>query len=89
MKESGYRVGSYLSPFVWDVRERWQIGGVLIPKEELARQVSALRPHVEAIAESGAGQITEFELKTAIAFQWFAEQAVDFAIIEVGIGGAA
>lgn len=87
LKEAGYRVGAYLSPFVWDVRERWQINGELIPQGELARQVSELRPHVEELAATGAGQITEFELKTAVAFRWFAQANVDFAVIEVGIGG--
>ncbi|MBC8142665.1 MAG: hypothetical protein H7Y38_14635 [Armatimonadetes bacterium] len=87
LKEAGYRIGAYLSPFVWDVRERWQIGGELISCGELARQVSELRPHVEELARTGAGQITEFELKTVVAFRWFAQEAVDFAVVEVGIGG--
>ncbi len=87
LREAGYRVGAYLSPFVWDVRERWQIDGALIPPDELVAQVDAIRPHVEALAEAGYGQITEFELKTAVAFRWFAEQQVDFAVLEVGIGG--
>lgn len=87
LKAAGYRVGAYLSPFVWDVRERWQMDGALISPDELARQVSALRPVVEELARTGAGQITEFELKTAVAFRWFAQEAVDFAVLEVGIGG--
>jgi dihydrofolate synthase/folylpolyglutamate synthase len=87
LREAGYRAGAYLSPFVWDVRERWQIDGELIPPEDLIAQVNAIRPHVEALAETEYGQVTEFELKTAVAFRWFAEQQVDFAIIEVGIGG--
>jgi dihydrofolate synthase/folylpolyglutamate synthase len=87
LREAGYRVGAYLSPFVWDVRERWQIDGGLIPPDELIAQVDAIRPHVESLAEAGHGQITEFELKTAVAFRWFAERGVDLAVIEVGIGG--
>lgn len=87
LQEAGYRVGAYLSPFVWDVRERWQINSELIPPDELVAQVNAIRPHVESLAETEYGQITEFEMKTAVAFRWFAEQQVDFAVIEVGIGG--
>ena len=86
LKDAGYRVGSYLSPFVWDVRERWLVDGAMIPADELGRQVNALRPHVAALADTH-GQITEFELKTAVAFRWFAQTQVDFAVIEVGIGG--
>ncbi len=88
LREAGYQVAAYLSPFVWDVRERWQINGELMAPEELVAQVDAIRPHVEALAETEHGQITEFELKTAIAFRWFAQQKVDFAVIEVGIGGS-
>jgi dihydrofolate synthase/folylpolyglutamate synthase len=49
--------------------------------------VTTIRPHVEEIAETELGPTTEFELKTAVAFCWFAEQAVDYAVVEVGIGG--
>lgn len=87
LREAGYRVGSYLSPFVWDVRERWQINDEVIGREELLRQVNAIRPAIDAVAATAHGKITEFEMKTAIAFRWFAEQNVDFAVIEVGIGG--
>ncbi|MBC7804655.1 MAG: bifunctional folylpolyglutamate synthase/dihydrofolate synthase [Akkermansiaceae bacterium] len=87
LRAAGYRVGAYLSPFVWDVRERWQINNELIPPDELIAQVDAIRPHVESLAEAEYGQITEFELKTAVAFRWFAQERVDFAVVEVGIGG--
>ena len=87
LAEAGYAVGAYLSPFVWDVRERWQINGAMISRDALVAQVNALRPHIAALAETFHGQVTEFELKTAVAFCWFAEQGVDFAVLEVGIGG--
>ncbi|MDX1934132.1 MAG: folylpolyglutamate synthase/dihydrofolate synthase family protein [Capsulimonadales bacterium] len=84
---AGYRVGSYLSPYVFDMRERYRIDGEMIPKAEFARLVTGIRPHLEAVTAGGDGPITEFELKTAVAFVWFAEQRTDFAVIEVGIGG--
>ena len=87
LKAAGYRVGAYLSPFVFDVRERWQLDGELISREALAHCVSALAPVVDAMSADDQATITEFELKTAIAFQFFASQNVDFAVIEVGIGG--
>jgi len=87
LRSAGYRVGTYLSPYVFDMRERIQINGTMIPREEFARWVTLLRPHIEALAATELGQTTEFELKTAVAFAYFAESAVDFAAVEVGIGG--
>lgn len=87
LRAAGYKVGSYLSPYVFDMRERIQINDGLITREDFARWVTTLRPHIEALAATDLGQTTEFELKTAVAFCCFAEQAVDFAVIEVGIGG--
>lgn len=83
----GFRTGSYYSPYVYDVRERVKIDGVMISREDFARHVSAIKPHIEALSETELGQTTEFELKTAVGFLHFAEQGVDFAAIEVGIGG--
>ena len=88
LQAAGHSVGAYLSPYVFDVRERWIVNGLPISESDLARQVSELAPHVEAMDNNGEhGAITEFELKTAVAFKHFAEVGVDFAVIEVGIGG--
>lgn len=88
LQAAGYSVGAYLSPYVFDVRERWMVNGQPISEAELARHVAELAPHVEAMERHGEyGAITEFELKTAVAFKHFAEVGVDYAVIEVGIGG--
>ena len=88
LQAAGYRVGTYLSPYVFDLRERVQINGAMIPRTDFARWVTILRPHIEAVArDPELGETTEFELKTAVAFCFFAEQKVDFAAVEVGIGG--
>ncbi len=87
LKRAGYRVGSYFSPYVFDVRERVQVDGEMISREDFARLVTLARPHIEALALTDLGQTTEFELKTLLAFLYFAERNVDFACIEVGIGG--
>ena len=88
LHRAGYNVGAYLSPYVFDLRERIQIGDQMISKDDFTRWVEIIKPHVEAVAsQTDLGQTTEFELKTAIAFCFFAEQSVDFAVIEVGIGG--
>ncbi len=87
LQAAGYTVGAYFSPYVFDLRERIQINGAQIGKEEFADIVTRLRPHIEALAQTELGQTTEFELKTAAAFLHFAERDVDFAVVEVGIGG--
>ena len=84
---AGYKVGQYLSPYVYDVRERIQISGQMIPQEDFARLVTNIQPHVAALEETDHGPTTEFELKTAIGLCWFAEQQVDYAVLEVGLGG--
>ena len=87
LQAAGYKVGAYFSPYVYDPRERVQVNGQLIPRDDFARLVTQIRPHVEALAETELGQTTEFELKTALGLCYFAEQNVDFACIEVGLGG--
>jgi len=87
LRAAGYRTGTYLSPYVYDVRERIQIDGEMIPRDDFARWVSTIKPHVEALEATELGATTEFELKTAIGFCYFAEQKVDYAVVEVGLGG--
>ena len=84
---AGYRVGTYLSPYVYDVRERILINGEMISHDDFAALVAQIRPHVEALEQTDLGATTEFELKTAIGLLYFAQQDVDFAVIEVGLGG--
>ena len=87
LREAGYKVGAYLSPYVYDVRERIQFNGEMIPRAAFARWVSRIAPHVAALEETEHGPTTEFELKTAIGLCWLAEQQVDWAVLEVGLGG--
>lgn len=87
LQAAGYRVGMYLSPYVYDVRERIQINGVLISRSDFARWVSEIAPHVAMLEGTEFGPTTEFELKTAVGLCYFAEQALDYAVLEVGLGG--
>jgi dihydrofolate synthase / folylpolyglutamate synthase len=82
IQQGGYKVGLYTSPHLDDYTERIQINGEFIPQADLVRMVEILKPHVAAIPE-----LTTFEITTALAFMYFAEQQVDAAIIEVGLGG--
>ncbi len=87
LRSAGYKVGSYFSPYVYDVRERVQIDGQYIPREAFGQMIAELRPYVDAFDDSELGPVTEFELKTLLAFLWFAHEKVDIAVIEVGLGG--
>ncbi len=83
----GRKVGSYFSPYVYELRERVQINGEMIPKEDFTELMTEIVPWVEDISSGYLGAITEFELKTAIGFLYFQRQAVDYAVVEVGLGG--
>jgi dihydrofolate synthase / folylpolyglutamate synthase len=83
----GFATGAYFSPYVYDLRERVQISGIPIRKEQFAQFMTDAKPHIDALAETDLGQTTEFELKTLLAFLHFAHERVDYGCIEVGIGG--
>lgn len=87
LHEAGYCTGLYLSPYVFDVRERIQIDGVKISKQEFASLISEIKPIAEEIGSGDLGPVTEFEVKTMMAYLYFARRNVDFAVLEVGMGG--
>ncbi|MGX8702263.1 bifunctional folylpolyglutamate synthase/dihydrofolate synthase [Caproiciproducens sp.] len=86
LKKSQYQTGLFISPFVTDFCERMQINGERIGREELSALVEKIFPLVERMAENGE-IITEFELITALAMEWFAENRCDIVVLEVGLGG--
>lgn len=81
LQEAGYRVGLYTSPHLVDFRERIRINGQPVPEEYVVRFVEEERGFFEPLHPSF------FELTTAMAFRYFADERVDVAIIEVGLGG--
>jgi len=83
MQACGYVVGAYVSPHLIDIRERVLIDGQMMPHDSFAEHVR----EVAAAAETLDFRPTFFELMTALAFRHFAEEAVDIAVIEVGLGG--
>lgn len=82
LEAAGYRVGLYTSPHLIDFCERVRVNGEPIPP----RRVSDLTERLRATAAVNLHP-TFFEFTTAMAFQYFAEEGVDVAIIEVGMGG--
>jgi dihydrofolate synthase/folylpolyglutamate synthase len=81
LSAAGYKIGLYTSPHLHSVRERFRIGPQPLSKEDFARLI-----HRIALMLNGR-QITYFECTTILALLWFAEQGVDLAILEVGMGG--
>ncbi|HOQ31796.1 MAG TPA: folylpolyglutamate synthase/dihydrofolate synthase family protein [Candidatus Hydrogenedens sp.] len=82
-REQGIRTGKFTSPHLIDLAERFQINGTPISTEELHEQITFFRNVIE---KTGILP-TFFEFCTAIAFHWFALQKVEWAIVEVGMGG--
>ena len=86
LKCAGYKTGLFISPYVLEFRERFQINGEMIPEKKLCEIVEKLFPVVEQMkAEDKI--ITEFEFVFAIAMYWYAEEQCDAVVLEVGLGG--
>ena len=83
LESCGYTVGQYVSPHLVDVRERISINGTMISRHDFTETMK----QVAAAAARLDFEPTFFELITAAGFKYFAEQAVDIAIVEVGLGG--
>ncbi len=81
LQEAGYRVGLYTSPHLVDFRERIRINGVCVDEQFVIDFVERHRAFFEPLHPSF------FELTTAMAFDYFAREQVDIAVIEVGLGG--
>ncbi len=82
LRAAGLKTGLYTSPHLQRFTERVQTDGQEIPPAQVAAMVERLRPQVEKVAG-----LTTYELITALGFLYFAEQRVDCAVIEVGLGG--
>ncbi|OGY45572.1 MAG: hypothetical protein A3A24_00735 [Candidatus Buchananbacteria bacterium RIFCSPLOWO2_01_FULL_46_12] len=88
LTQAGYKVGQYTSPYPTTTIEKYQIGDQLIDPNDFARLVNQVQPAVDqCYLNSPYGRPSYFEICTAIAFLYFVEQKVDYAILEVGLGG--
>ena len=83
LKAAGYKTGLYTSPYLYRFNERMQINGRQIEDDALAEIVSRVKPAAEAMADHP----TEFELMTAAALLWYAQEKCDVVVLEVGLGG--
>ncbi|BAK58537.1 folylpolyglutamate synthase/dihydrofolate synthase family protein [Lactococcus garvieae] len=88
LEQLGLTVATFTSPFIETFGERMAINGHPIPDEKLIKYVEQLKPLVEEMdKDARLAGITEFEIITALAFRYFADEHVDVALIEVGLGG--
>ena len=83
LKEQGYKVGLYTSPYITVFNERMRINGDNISNDELIELTEKIRP----IAEEMTDKPTEFELITALAFEYFYRNFCDVVVLEAGMGG--
>jgi dihydrofolate synthase/folylpolyglutamate synthase len=86
LRASGLKVATYTSPHVSDIRERIAFDGAPIGEGDFAEAWRELEPYLSHFDARGE-RISWFEAATALAFVWFADKAVDAAVIEVGMGG--
>jgi len=83
LRQAGYKTGLYISPYIYRFNERIQICGEPISDEALERVTNKIKPFAEALEDKP----TEFEIITAVAMEYFAEQKCDIVVLEVGLGG--
>ncbi|MCX7995428.1 MAG: bifunctional folylpolyglutamate synthase/dihydrofolate synthase [candidate division WOR-3 bacterium] len=82
---SGYKAGLFTSPHLKKITERIKINNQEITEKEMEKYIRIIKPHINFKTRIGAR--TFFEVLTTIAFMYFAEKKVDFAVLEVGLGG--
>ena len=87
LENAQLRVGRYVSPHLVDYTERIYLCGHDISREDFAKAATVVREAAEDVIADGVEAPTEFELLTAMAFWYFKEQKVDYAVMEVGMGG--
>ncbi len=87
LTHAGYKTGLFTSPHLITPRERCRIDDKLISEEKVAYFINKLKPAIETVSDSEFGRVSFFEIYTALAFTYFADEATDFAVIEVGLGG--
>lgn len=87
LREGGYNVGLFTSPFLERFNERIQVNGLDIGDDSLARLTLKVKEAIDKLLEEGREHPTTFEIVTAIAFLYYEEKKVDYVVLEVGLGG--
>ncbi|SCI20227.1 MULTISPECIES: bifunctional folylpolyglutamate synthase/dihydrofolate synthase [unclassified Romboutsia] len=87
LKEEGYKVGLYTSPYLETFTERIRVNGENIPEDDVARIITLIKDKIDIMVSEGYSAPTEFEIVTAMAFYYYNEQEIDYVVLEVGLGG--
>lgn len=85
LTQAGYKTGMFISPYIIDFRERFQINGEMISEEQLSTIVEQIKQVVDTYPKDELP--TEFEIVTAIGMLYFYQQKCDVVVLEVGLGG--
>ena len=85
LQKAGYKVGMFISPYIIDFRERFQINNEMIPENDLCEIVQKIKAVTDTYPADELP--TEFEIVTAIGIMYFAKEKCDVVVLEVGLGG--
>lgn len=87
LKESKYKVGTYISPHLIDYRERYSVNGIMISESRFTKYTELLKDKIEYMKSRKEEIPSQFEMLTALAFLYMRDEKVDVVVIEVGLGG--
>lgn len=88
LREAGYRVGRYISPALYSYRERMEVSGEAVSREDFAICLSRTAQAISQMTEEGLPHPTPFEIETAVAFLFFEMKKCELVLLEVGMGGS-
>ena len=87
LKDANIKAGMFTSPHLMSYCERIKVDGIDISEDDFAKLVEQVKTCISIMTDSGYESPTEFEVLTAMAFKYFADKKVEYAVIEVGLGG--
>ena len=87
LQEAGYKIGRFVSPTLYAYRERIQINGNYITREDFGRLMDSIAGAIEEIKKNQEPLPSPFEIETALSFLYFREQKCDLVLLECGMGG--
>lgn len=85
--QAGYTTGGYFSPWLFEYGEQFQVNGVHIIDDELARHTTVIAEAISGMVADGLNSPTLFEVETALAMVYFKSRGCDFVVLETGLGG--
>ena len=88
LKKAGQKTGLFVSPYIYEFNERIQLNGKNISNNDLIKTANEIETAIEILKKDDPNfSLVTFEYEVALAFQFFAQENCDYAVIEVGIGG--